>query len=85
MHDMHDMKEKKRRQSTALTKLCKLSELGRCKKQFKPKVPWQDFCETKHQQLYHRIIRKEKRMAIIMLSDHEKRIKRIEKQMEIKK
>jgi len=79
------MQEKKRRQSTALTKTCRLSELGMCKKRFTPKVSWQDFCETKHQQLYHRIIRKEKRMAVVMLSNHEKRITRIEKKMGIEK
>lgn len=74
MRDMHDMEEKKRRQLTALTRTCRLSELGKCKKRFKPKVSWQDFCETDHQQLYWKIVRKEKRMAAAMLSDHEKRI-----------
>ena len=71
---MHDMERKKRRQLTALTKLCRLAELGKCKKRFKPKVRWQDFCETDHQQLYWKMVRKEKRMAAVMLSDHEKRI-----------
>ena len=75
---MHDMERKKRRQITAPTKICRLSELGKCTKRFTPKVSWQDFCETDHQQLYWKIVRKEKRMMVAMLSDHEKRITEIE-------
>ena len=77
---MHDMEGKKRTQLTALTRICRLSELGKCKKRFKPKVSWQDFCETDHQQLYWKIVRKEKRMAAAMLSDHEKRITALEQE-----
>lgn len=78
---MHDMEEKKRTQLTALTRTCRLSELGKCKKRFKPKVRWQDFCSTKHQQLYWKLVRKEKRLAIAMLSEHEKKIKEHEQRI----
>lgn len=78
---MHDMERKKRTQLTTQTRICRLSKLGMCKIRFKPKVPWQDFCETKHQQLYWKLVRKEKRMATTMLSDHEKRITEIEGRM----
>jgi len=78
---MHDMERKKQRQLTLLTRTCRLSELGKCKKRFKPKVPWQDFCSTKHQQLYWKLVRKEKRMAAAMLSDHDKKIKELEERI----
>ncbi len=63
------------------TKDCKLSELGRCKKRFRPKSYQQEFCKPQHQQLYHRIIKKEKRLAIRLLGEHDKRIRELERKV----
>lgn len=81
MHNMHDMQRKKERQITTQARVCKLSELGKCKKRFKPKVPWQDFCCTEHQQLYWILVRKDKRIAIKLMGDHEDRIVELEERV----
>ena len=70
--------KKRKEHAITLTKLCKLSELGLCKKRFKQKVFWQEFCKPEHQESYWKIIKKEKRAIIRMLGDHEKRLINIE-------
>jgi len=76
---MHGMQRNKKTQTTLLVRDCKLSELGRCKKRFRPKSYQQEFCCTKHQQLYHRIIKSEKRIVIRLLGEHDTRIRELER------
>jgi len=78
---MHSMDKKKKRQITIPTKDCKLSELGKCKRRFRPKSYQQEFCCTKHQQLYHRIIKSEKRIVIRLLGEHDTRIRELERKI----
>lgn len=81
LYNMHGMDKKRKRQATSLTKLCKLSELGRCKRRFKPKTYNQEFCKPEHQTKYWNIIKREKRLTIRLLGDHEKRIKELERRI----
>jgi len=76
---MHGIDKKKERQVKLPAKDCKLSELGMCKRLFKPKNYNQEFCKPEHQTKYWNIIRSEKRLAIRLLADHDKRLKELER------
>lgn len=76
---MHGMDKKKKRQTTFPVRDCKLSELGKCKRRFRPKSYQQEFCKRPHQQLYHRIIKGEKRIVIRLLGEHDTRIRELER------
>jgi len=65
-------------------KLCRLSELGKCKRRFVPKREWQDFCKPKHQQIYWGLIRKEKRLIVKKIMEHDKDIRAIKRHLGIK-
>jgi len=78
---MHGIQRNKKTQTMLLVKDCRLSELGMCKKRFRQKSYQQEFCKPKHQQLYHRIIKKEKRLVVRLLGEHDKRIKELERKV----
>lgn len=65
-------------------KLCRLSELGKCKRRFKPKRPWMEFCRPEHQQLYWITIRKEKRLLVKKIMEHDKEIRAIKRHLGLK-
>jgi len=76
---MHGMQRNKKPQTTLLVRDCKLSELGMCKRRFKQKSYQQEFCKPEHQQLYHRTIKKEKRLVVRLLGEHDTRIRELER------
>lgn len=76
---MHSIDKKKERQTMLLVRDCKLSEFGMCKRRFKQKSYQQEFCKPEHQQLYHRTIKKEKRLLVRLLGEHDKRIRELER------
>jgi len=78
---MHGIQRNKKTQTILLVKDCKLSELGMCKRRFRQKTYQQDFCKPKHQQLYHKIIKKEKRLVIHLLGEHDQRIRELERKI----
>jgi len=79
--DMHKYEMKK---TTLSSKICRLSELGKCKRRFKPNRPHQDFCKPKHQQLYWSTIRKEKRLIVKKIMEHDKDIRAIKRHIGLK-
>ena len=79
--NMHK-KEMEKRDTSA--RLCRLSELGKCKRRFKPKREWQEFCKPKHQQIYWSTIRKEKRLIVKKIMEHDKDIRVIKRHLGLK-
>jgi len=81
---MHDMQKRRETPMKTSLKLCRLSEFGECEKWFKPNRPHQDFCHSDHQQKYWKLVRKEKRLLVKKVMEHDRRIEAIEKRLGMK-
>ena len=81
---MRGMQKKKGIPIKISPKPCRLSEFGKCEKWFKPNRPHQDFCHPDHQQKYWKLVRKEKRLLVKKVMEHDRRIEAIEKSLGMK-
>lgn len=78
------MHKKEMAKTNTHARICRLSELGRCKRRFIPKREWQDFCKPKHQEIYWSTVRKEKRLIVKKIMEHDKDIRAIKRRLGMK-